>query len=75
MNMIRNKILFGFTLILCSTLASAQKKKSVNPADLMKSEATHSIDSNYSQYKKIALEIWNNAELGYKEKKSTALLQ
>ena len=75
MYMIRNKILFGCSLILCSTMVSAQKKKGVNPADLMKAEATHSIDSNYSQYKNIALEIWNNAELGYKEKKSTALLQ
>ena len=75
MNMIRNKILLGCTLILCSTVASAQKKKAANPADLMKAAANHSIDSNYSQYKNIALEIWNNAELGYKEKKSTTLLQ
>ena len=75
MNMIRNKILLGCTLILCSTMVSAQKKKGVNPADLMKAEATHCIDSNYTQYKNIAMEIWNNAELGYKEKKSTALLQ
>lgn len=75
MNMTRNKILLGCALILGATMVSAQKKKVVNPADLMKAEATHSIDSNYSQYKNIALEIWNNAELGYKEKKSTALLQ
>jgi aminobenzoyl-glutamate utilization protein B len=75
MNMIRNKILLGCALILCSTIVSAQKKKVVNPADLMKAAANHSIDSNYSQYKNIAMEIWNNAELGYKEKKSTALLQ
>jgi aminobenzoyl-glutamate utilization protein B len=41
----------------------------------MKTETAQTIQVNYNQYKDIALEIWKNAELGYKEKKSSALLQ
>lgn len=33
------------------------------------------IDSNYDKYRKTALQIWNFAELGYKEYKSSELLQ
>ncbi len=69
------------TLILASTLlfncmiGFSQKKKITGPEELMKKETSNSIQANYDNYKNIALEIWNNAELGYKEKKSSALLQ
>ena len=33
------------------------------------------IQSRYGEYKKIALQIWDYAEVGYKEVKSSALLQ
>lgn len=56
-------------------LVSAQKKKVPSTEEVMKTETAQSIQVNYNQYKNIALEIWENAELGYKEKKSSALLQ
>jgi aminobenzoyl-glutamate utilization protein B len=40
-----------------------------------KSRAITDIQSHYEEYKKIALQIWDYAEVGYKEVKSTALLQ
>ena len=49
-------------------------QKSINTVSL-KSEAIISIDQKYEEYKKTALEIWNYAEVGYKEQKSSALLQ
>ena len=69
------------TLILASALlfncitGFSQKKKIAGPEELMKRETSNGIQANYDNYKNIALEIWNNAELGYKEKKSSALLQ
>ena len=53
----------------------SQKKKIAGPEELMKKETSNGIQANYDNYKNIALEIWNNAELGYKETKSSALLQ
>ncbi len=41
----------------------------------MKSQAVTDIASRYGDYKKIALQIWDYAEVGYKEVKSSALLQ
>ena len=41
----------------------------------MKTAALQGLQESYGQYKDIALQIWNNAELGYKEVKSSALLQ
>jgi aminobenzoyl-glutamate utilization protein B len=35
----------------------------------------NSIDSNQSQYEKVAQEIWTYAEMGYQEEKSSSLLQ
>jgi aminobenzoyl-glutamate utilization protein B len=50
----------------------AQHNKSI---DALKKETATTIQAGYEVYKKIALTIWNYAELGYKENKSTALLQ
>ncbi|MEY3177803.1 MAG: hypothetical protein RJB42_44, partial [Bacteroidota bacterium] len=41
----------------------------------LKTESMKMIDGGYDQYKQVALQIWENAELGYKEVKSSALLQ
>ena len=43
--------------------------------DVLKNESATTIQSGYDTYKKVALSIWDYAELGYKEFKSTALLQ
>lgn len=59
-----------FTSLLFSTGLHAQ------PADTtLKSRAMSDIQSRYDDYKKIALQIWDYAEVGYKEVKSSALLQ
>jgi len=41
----------------------------------LKTRAMGDIQSRYDDYKKIALQIWDYAEVGYKEVKSSALLQ
>jgi aminobenzoyl-glutamate utilization protein B len=43
--------------------------------EAMKSNAQKSLDTQYDGYKKIAHQIWDFAEVGYKEVKSTELLQ
>lgn len=43
--------------------------------DQLKSGAIKDIDSKYEAYKKTALQIWEYAEVGYKEVKSSALHQ
>jgi aminobenzoyl-glutamate utilization protein B len=51
----------------------AQKKQPVN--ELLKNQAIDDIQANYETYRTTALQIWGFAEMGYKEQKSTALLQ
>ncbi len=53
----------------------AQKKSAVVSYDKNKAAASAEIQGKYDAYKKIALQIWDYAEVGYKEEKSTALLQ
>ncbi|MBK7869435.1 MAG: amidohydrolase [Saprospiraceae bacterium] len=57
---------FIVMLSLCATLVFAQKSKQ---------EVIQSIDQQYDQYSKIAHQIWEFAELGYQETRSSALLQ
>ncbi len=57
-----------FTLVQ----VSAQKKDASLP---LKEKAITDLQNNYSKYKSIAYSIWSYAEVGYKETKSTALLQ
>ena len=68
-------MLLVYISLILTMFVSAQKKKAPSPGEVMKTETAQSIQVNYNQYKNIALEIWENAELGYKEKKSSALLQ
>ena len=57
-------VLFGI-----SKNAFAQQK------DALKNESIKNLDGKYGDYKAIALQIWDHAELGYKEVKSSALHQ
>ncbi len=66
-------LLSSFSLF-CFTL-SAQKKSAGQKDDLLKKQAIVDIQSHYDEYKSTALQIWNYAEVGYKEVKSSALLQ
>ncbi|MEO6347666.1 MAG: amidohydrolase [Aquaticitalea sp.] len=43
--------------------------------DALKNETATTVQSGYDEYKKIALSIWDYAELGFKENKSSTLLQ
>lgn len=58
------------TFICCANI-SAQPKNT----DGLKDQAINDIQVKYDDYKKIALQIWNYAEVGYKEVKSSALHQ
>ncbi len=68
---------FILVLSFCAiaNISSAQKKPIVNPAEALKSEAITDLQVKYDDYKKIALQIWDYAEVGYKEVKSSALHQ
>ncbi len=53
----------------------AQSKKSSSKLDVPKTATIKLIESKYDYYKERALKIWDYSELGFKETKSTALLQ
>ncbi len=55
--------LFLIPLLFCTCLAAAQ-----NPV-------IKNLDKNYDKYSKIAFQIWDWAEVGYQEEKSSNLLQ
>lgn len=67
------KILLTATVCAVSLVLHAQK--GANTTALLKQNAIVNIDARYNDYKDIALQIWNYAEVGYKEQKSSALLQ
>lgn len=50
------------------------KKSSVSPEEGLKTAVVQNLQNAYPFYKDIALQIWNYAEVGYKEVKSSALL-
>lgn len=63
-------------LLLFPAFVFAQKRKPVaDPFAKYKSAAANEIEQQYDHYKDVALKIWNYAEVGYKETKSSALLQ
>lgn len=59
-------------LSLVAVSAYAQKK---DPSEIIKDKAIADLQSQYETYKGIARTIWSYGEVGYKETKSTALLQ
>jgi aminobenzoyl-glutamate utilization protein B len=70
----KSTLSFLLFLALCYS-GIAQKKIAPSSIDLLKDQAGLSIQSNYELYKKVALTIWNYAESGFKETKSSNLLQ
>ncbi|WP_298733474.1 amidohydrolase [uncultured Chitinophaga sp.] len=58
--------------LLASAPVSLAQKKNVQ---VLKQTVISNLQSGYDQYRQTALQIWNYAEVGYKEYKSTALLQ
>ena len=68
------KLILISILSLSIGLNSLAQSKSKSIEEL-KSESAKTIQSGYDAYKNIALRIWDYAELGFKENKSSALLQ
>jgi aminobenzoyl-glutamate utilization protein B len=66
-------IMFAGMVLIHS--AFAQRKPVVPATDLVKREAMEHLQQGYERYRDISLRIWEYAELGYKEVKSSALLQ
>lgn len=62
-------------LLLIPGMALAQKKSAPPIFEKNKTLAAAEIQGKYDHYKNVALTIWDYAEVGYKEEKSTALLQ
>jgi aminobenzoyl-glutamate utilization protein B len=73
------KIVTASALCLATGLLFAQKAKTkstaVDPVANLKAQAIQDIQGGYEAYKNVALQIWNYAEVGYKETKSSTLLQ
>lgn len=65
----------AFTVLLCMmVLFVAAQKKNVLPAnEKLKQQSLVYLESNYDIYRQNALAIWNYAEVGYKEIKSSRL--
>jgi aminobenzoyl-glutamate utilization protein B len=57
------------------SLACCTQAEAAGGDTTIKSQTIADIQSHYGDYKKIALQIWDYAEVGYKEVKSSALLQ
>lgn len=68
---------FLTSFMICFTILSfSQKNKAVlNKIDKDRTDIINTIDGKYEYYKQRALQIWNYAEVGYKEVRSSALLQ
>ena len=66
------KLLLGAVMLL-SFGAWAQKKTKLDPTAATKDAALNALNNAYEADKKTALQIWDFAEVGYKEVKSAAL--
>ena len=70
------KQIFLFSsLLLLAFQVTAQKKSMPTKDEALKTQAAADIQANYDQYKNSALQIWDYAEMGYKEVRSSSLLQ
>ena len=65
------KLTAFLSILLLSQTMIAQVKNT----DAIKDEAINDMQFKYNEYKKVALQIWTYAEVGYKEIKSSALHQ
>ena len=66
------KNLLSYTCFYFLLLSNAFAQNNI---DKIKTSVIRNIQTNYQEYKKAALDIWQFAEVGYKEVKSSALLQ
>lgn len=71
----RLSLIIVLVAILQHSFGFAQKKPATDPNAKLKEQTIREMQSNYETYKKTALQIWDYAEVGYKETKSSALLQ
>ncbi len=72
------KIYLKYFVILffsVSVYNAFSQNKNISNVEKLKEEAIRDIQSGYAAYKSIALKIWDYAEVGYKEEKSSVLLQ
>ena len=67
-------IFIAWLFVGTQPLLFAQRKNVINVSEI-KRQVVKEIDGQYDDYKKTALEIWDLAEVGYKETKSAALHQ
>jgi len=68
------KIVVTFFMFLTTLTITAQVVKTKELPGVKKNSIAR-IDTNYDQYKKIALQIWEYSEVGYKEYKSSTELK
>lgn len=69
-------LFFYLTSILVSVFSFAQKKQiKTDESAKIKEDIMQSLNAKYDYYKERALKIWDYAEVGYKEEKSSALHQ
>ncbi|MBE7172091.1 MAG: amidohydrolase [Williamsia sp.] len=68
---------FAGTFLLCILVSVQGLQAQTGKADVtaLKKRALTELDKGKDGYQKIAMQIWDYAEVGYKEYKSTALLQ
>ncbi len=67
-------VAFSFLFFFVVGTLAAQPGRAVKN-DALKQQALSAIQAKYGEYKKTALAIWDYAEVGYKETKSSALHQ
>ncbi len=71
----KNNIFLFLTFFFSSFFVKGQKLKEISTLEKYKNELNANLQKGYEQYKNIAFQIWNYAEVGYKEEKSSLLLQ
>ena len=67
--------LMATALLLLSVSGLYAQKKPAGEATVLKAKALNDVQSQYEFYKKTEQQIWTYAEVGYKEYKSSRLLQ
>lgn len=71
-----SRIIFLLTFaLLVNLFVFSQKKTTVDGLISQKNQAIANLDVQYNYYKERAFQIWNFAEVGYKEIKSSSLLK
>lgn len=75
MKKIQLSLVIIFVSVLQNNIVVAQKKAAADPNTKLKEQTIKELQGNYETYKKMALQIWDYAEVGYKEARSSALLQ